>query len=355
MYKRGILLTGSITMALLLSGCFQGEQSLEDMDPPQNAEPVDNLENGENSEGVSDEGEQTEVSETVPRQLYLVDANGMVAAQTIELPNPESKEVASQVLEYLVKGGPVTSMLPNGFQAVLPEGTQILGVNLQEDGTIVVDFSEEFKDYEAKEELQILESITHTLTQFDNVNTVQLQINGHAVKEMPVNGTPVGEGYSRANGINVTDTDTVDLINSKAVTMYYPTQHDENRYYVPVTQYVETDNEDIYSSIVESLLDGPGFNTNVQHVFNPTTLLKGEPTLQEGVLDLTFSQDILLEEGTGVISDEVMETLVRTLTEQEGIEAVDVKVENVEQIMNENGETYEEPVTKQQFTPTEKL
>ncbi|MCG3421058.1 GerMN domain-containing protein [Oceanobacillus jordanicus] len=355
MYKRGILLTGSITMAILLSGCFQGEESLEDMDPPQNASPVDNIEDGEDNESVAGDGEETSVNETVPRELYLVDANGMVAAQTIELPNPESKEVASQVLEHLVKGGPVTSMLPNGFQAVLPEGTQILGVNLQEDGTIVVDFSEEFQDYDAKEELQILESITHTLTQFENVNTVQLQINGHAVKEMPVNGTPIGEGYSRANGINVTETDTTDLINSKAVTMYYPTEHDENRYYVPVTQYVETNDEEIYASIIQSLLEGPGFNTNVQHVFNSTTLLTGEPTLSDGVLNLTFNEDILLKDGEGVIADEVMETIVRTLTEQQGIEAVDVKVENVEQLVNENGETYEEPVTKQQFTPTEKL
>ncbi|WP_042223303.1 GerMN domain-containing protein [Oceanobacillus manasiensis] len=355
MHKRGILITGSITMAILLSGCFQGEQSLEDMDPPQNAEPVDSLENGEKNEDESVEGEGTAVNETVPRELYLVDANGMVAAQTIELPNPESKEVASQVLEYLVKGGPVTSMLPNGFQAVLPEGTQILGVNLQEDGTIVVDFSKEFEDYEAKEELQILESITHTLTQFENVNTVQLQINGHEVKEMPVNGTPIGEGYSRANGINVTDTDTVDLINSKAVTMYYPTEHNKNRYYVPVTQYVETKDEDMYASIVQSLLEGPGFNTNVQHVFNPSALLTGETKLSDGVLNLTFNEDILVKDGNGVISDEVMETIVRTLTEQDGIEAVDVKVENIEQLVNENGETYEEPVTKQQFIPSEKL
>src|SRR5690625_2164378 len=187
--------------------------------------------------------EESEVeAETVPRQLYLIDANGLVAAQTLELPAPESNEVAQQVLEHLVKGGPVTPMLPNGFQAVLPEGTEVNGVNLQGDGTMIVDFSSEFSECEAEDEVQIVESVTHTLTQYENVHQVQLRMNGHPLREMPVNGTPIGEGYSRVNGINVMDTD-LNLMNSQAVTMYYPAEHNENRYYVPVTQYVENAGE----------------------------------------------------------------------------------------------------------------
>lgn len=333
---------------------------MEEMDPPPNAEAVDNLENISEEDAVNKENEENvnekaDSEETVARQLYLMDANGMVAPQTIELPN--TKQVAHQVVEYLVKGGPVTEMLPNGFQAVLPEGTEVLGVNLQEDGTMIVDVSEEFKNYEAADELKILESITHTLTQFENVSKVKLWINGHPQTEMPVNGTPIGEGYSRTNGINIADTDTLDLLESTAVTLYYPAEHGENRYYVPVTQHIEVaeDNDNEYSSIVQALIDGPGLNTNVVHVFNPDTILTNKPELNDGVLELVFSKDILQDSEQAVIADEVMETLVRTLTEQENIEAVDVKVEDVEQLVNENGEEYTEPVTKQAFTPTEKL
>ncbi|AXI09615.1 spore gernimation protein [Oceanobacillus sp. 143] len=365
MQKKGLLMTGAITLSVLLTGCFQGEQSLEDLDPPQNAEEVNNLEKpttDEDSKASSEESEQTEgeetsevAEETVPRQLFLLDANGMVASQTLELPKLESKEVATQVIEYLVKGGPVTEMLPNGFQAVLPEGTEVIGVNLKEDGTMIVDLSEEFKDYQASEELQILESVTHTLTQFENVNKVQLWINGHPQTEMPVNGTPIGEGYSRANGINITDTDTLDLVNSQAVTMYYPAEHGENRYYVPVTQYVEKGEEEFFHSIVQSLLEGPGYQADVVNVFNSQTDLASEPVLSDGVLELVFNEEILKDSEQGIIADEVMETLVRTLTEQEAIDAVDIKVENKEKLVNENGESYDEPVTKQTFTPTEKL
>src|SRR5690625_3051703 len=100
----------------------------------------------------------------------------MVAAQTLELPISDNKEVATQVLTYLIKGGPVTPILPNGFQAVLPEGTEILGLSLQEDGTLIVDVSEEFEDYEAEDELKILQAMTYTLTQFDSVDRIKLWI-----------------------------------------------------------------------------------------------------------------------------------------------------------------------------------
>lgn len=360
MLKRSILLTGAITLTIGLTGCFQGEQSLEEMDPPENAEAVDNAKDvvkDEDTETVKEEEESEEetVTDTVARQLYLIDSNGMVAAQTLELPNAESKEVATQVLQYLVKDGPVTSMLPNGFQAVLPEGTEVLGINLQEDGTMIVDLSKEFENYEAKDELKILEAMTHSLTQFENVDEIQLRVNGNPLSEMPVNGTPIAEGYSRASGINIVDTDTLDLVNSKAVTMYYPTEYNENRYYIPVTQYVENKDNDTYASIVQALVDGPGFQTNITQVFDPKTLLTNTPNLKDGVLELVFNKEILKDADKSVISDEVMETLVRTLTEQQKVEAVNVKVEDTDELVNENGETYTEPVTKQTFVPSEKL
>lgn len=354
-------------LAVILTGCFQGEQSMEEIDaPPHDAEAVNN--EGKDSTGdkesagedvedaeATDEEEEDAASDTAARQLYLIDADGMVVSQTLELPTEESKEVAKQALEYLVKDGPVTSILPNGFQAVLPEGTEILGLDTQEDGTMIVDVSKEFENYEAKEELNILEAMTFTLTQFENVDKVQLRINGHSQTEMPVDGTPIKEGYTRANGINLKESDTLDLVDSQAVTMYYPAEHNESRYYVPVTQHIENGDQDMFSSVVQTLIDGPGYNTNVTQVFNSQTSLTNKPSLKDGVLELVFSKEVLEDADKAMISDEVMETLVRTLTEQEGVEAVEVKVEDMDQLVNENEEAYTEPVTKKSFVPTEKL
>jgi len=372
--KRHIVLIVSFffLFSLLLTGCFQGEQAVENKDASKDAKTVDqatdtttedadeeDAEKDKEDEGDQDEGVEIELEEdadeTVARQLYLIDVNGAIAPQTLELPSADSKEVASQVLQYLIKDGPVSAILPNGFQAVLPEETEVLGLNLQEDGTLIVDVSKEFENYEAEDELKVLQSMTFTLTQFEEIDKIELWINGYPQDEMPVNGTPITEGYSRTNGINIVATDTLDLLNSQAVTMYYPTEYNENRYYVPITQHIEVDELDRYSPIVQALIDGPGYEVNVTHVFNTETLLMDRPRLNDGILELEFNEEILKDSEKGIISDEVMETLARTLTEDSKVEAIEVRVKDKTEILNENGEVYDEPVTTQLFTQAKKL
>ncbi|UFT97965.1 GerMN domain-containing protein [Radiobacillus kanasensis] len=365
--KKLTVYTSVFTFSLiLLSGCglFKGEQSLEEMDkPPEEATYTNDLkdaasetsEEGKIKESADAEKGAEATTDTVERQLYLLDSNGMVVPQTVSIPKAESKAVASQVLEYLVKNGPVTELLPNGFQAVLPAGTQILGLDMKENGTLVVDVSDEFKNYEAESEEEILQAMTYTLTQFENVKKVQLWINGYEQEVMPVNGTPISKGVSRANGINIREGHSVDLMNSEAVTLYYPTQHDGNFYHVPITQHVEVEKDNVYQSIVETLVNGPTLGSNLLNVFNDGTSLTAEPTYKDGVLTLNFNENVLNSVEQASISDKVMETLVLTLTDQPGVEAVDVKVENVEQVFNESGEAYSEPVTRNTFVPTGKL
>lgn len=340
----------------LLTGCMKGEQSESSLNITEDVELVDELPEDEldETEDVEEDATEETSSSTVSRTLYLMDANGMVVPQEFDLPKAESKEVATQVLQYLVKGGPVTSILPNGFQAVLPEDTEILSLNLKDDGTLTVDVSEEFKNYEAKDELSIIEAMTHTLTQFDSVDRIKLRIEGVDQATMPVEGTPISGGYSKSNGINIIDKNFKSLSKSEAVTMYYPKQYNDNYYYVPVTQYVAKEEEEFFNSFVSTLLDGPGYHLNVVQVFNPHTMLSEKPVLKDGVLQLVFNESILKDEEKSILADDVMETLVRSLTEQELVKAIDIKVENRDNILSENGKPYREPVTKQ-FISNNKL
>lgn len=351
-----LIMTGLISVSIILTGCFKGEQSLdEEMDPPKRAEEVEKQSDDEAVDNESAKDKETS-EEAVDRQLFLIDADGKVAPQTVDLPKDDSMAVASQALEYLVKDGPVQNVLPNGFQAVIPANTEINSVDLKDDSTLVVDVSEEFENYEEEDEQNILEAMTFTVTQFDSVDKMKLEINGEPQDEMPVDETPIGDGYSRANGINLMETDTVDLIDSEAVTMYYPTEFNESEYFVPVTQHVSTEkDEDVFSSIVQALIDGPGYDINSAQVFNSDVSLASKPTLDDGVLNVVFNNEVLKNKDKMTISDDVMETLVRTLTEQEDVQAVNVEVENADKLFNENGEAYSEPITRDMVTNTEKL
>jgi germination protein M len=197
--------------------------------------------------------------------------------------------------------------------------------------------------------------MTYTLTQFENVEKIKLWINGVEQNEMPVNGTPVSMGYSRENGINVHQSEAVDLMESEATTLYFPMQsEDESIYYVPITQHIEKGTSE-YESIVQALLNGPSFELPLQNYINTGSKLAQAPVIQDGTLSLTFNENILTNSEKSMLADEVMRSLVLTLTEQEGVEAVEVSVENHDQVVNESGQPYTEPVSKDMVVPTDSI
>ncbi|MDX8046601.1 GerMN domain-containing protein [Gracilibacillus sp. S3-1-1] len=374
--KKYVLAVSLCILLLLLAGCgvFKGEQTLDQIDaPPEETELTDDLDNiPDGSEDVerdpeeegteideesteSIEEEESATSEIVTRTLYLLDQNGLVVPQELQIPSPQSNAVAKQVLEYLVQDGPVTAMLPSGFQAVLPAGTEIIDLNLEADGTLVVNVSEEFASYQPENEQKILESMTHTLTQFDNVERMKLWIDGEEQNTMPVNGTPISEGYSRANGINIHQVHGVDLMESEAATLYFPMQGNEMVYFVPVTQHVPMNEENKLQSVVQALMEGPSFELPLEHYINTGAQLVSEPNLEDGVLSVNFNENILSNSAKSMIADEVMQSIVLTLTEQEGVDAVEVSVENHEEVISEDGQTYTEPVSKEMISPSESI
>ncbi len=354
MQKNGVLLLLIMTLIFVLGGCFQGEQNVKEIDVPEDVEVIEEEQADETDvDEEKDDADDTESPETVEREIYVLDADGMVVPQTFELPKSES--AAMQVLEYMVIDGPITELLPNGFQAVLPAETTILGVNLKEDGTLIVDVSEEFEQYEADNEQKIIQAMTHTLTQFNDVERIKLWMNGHELTEMPVEGTPISEGYSRANGINIMTTTKPDVLHSEVATVFFPKQQQDEVYYVPVTQYFDGQEGDMLTSIIESLLRQPQTDQQFVNVFNDETTLLKKPNVRDGVVQLEFSEHILQEQENAIIANDVMETLVRTLTEQEGIEAVEVMVNDETTLLNEEGLKYEQPVTAEDFTQSEKM
>src|SRR5699024_9410630 len=220
---------------------------------------------------------------------------------------------------------------------------------------LVVDVAEEFKEYQADDELRILQAMNHTLTEFKDVDKIKLWMIGYELTEMSVNGTPISEGNSKANGINMMTNKQTNLLHSTALIKILPKQYEETLYYVPVTQYYHGNEDNIFAEMVEDLVMPTGSKSQFMQVFNDGTKLLNEPSLDDGVLQLEFSEDILHEKENGVIADEVMETLVRTLTEQEDVEAIEVTVEEQETLINETGHMYEEPVTKEDFIQSEKM
>lgn len=341
-----MLFCAVIIFSLLLAGCgLLGGEEKKQIDPPQKVTYEDKGEAGasETTSSKKDSAkENNAVENTVMTELYLVDKEGFVVPQSMALPTAEG--IAKQSVEYLVKNGPVTEMLPNNFQAVLPEDTRV-SVDIK-DSTATVDFSKEFKNYKPEEELKILQSVTWTLTQFDSVDKVKLQINGEELKEMPVNGTPINDGLSRADGINLDTKDIVDIANTKPVTVYYIGGEEGAYYYVPVTRRVENKMKDNIEAAVNELVDGPKYGSGLVSDFASTVKLVEKPMIEDGKVTLNFNESIFGSFKEKVVSEHLLNTLVLSLTEQKGIESVSVLVNGKAELVNENGKKISEPVTR---------
>jgi germination protein M len=344
--KKAFLISAVFIFSSFLTGCglLQGEE-MKQIDPPQKVtyENDVQLENDQTAAVKKKINADKKAAEsTVLTELYLIDKNGYVVPQTLPLPKTEG--IAKQALEHLVVNGPVTDMLPNGFKAVIPADTQ-LSVDIK-DGVATVDFSKEFANYKPEDELKILQSITWTLTQFDSVKKVKLQMNGKELDEMPVNGTPIGDGLTRADGINIDTKDVVDIANTKGLTVYFVGGEEGNYYYVPVTQRVENKAKNTIEAAIKELVEGPGYATNLQSEFSPDVKLIDKPKIENGKVTLNFNESIYGSYKEKIVSDHLLNTLVLSLTEQKGIESVSILVNGKAELVTEKGEKLSNSVTR---------
>lgn len=329
------------TMWLAGCGLFSTKEKTQ-IDPPTDVSLVNDESALNETSGKQVKGDKANVEGKVKTELYLIDKNGYVVPQTLNL--PKSEGVAKQAVEYLVKDGPVTDLLPNGFRAVLPADTQV-SVKVDK-GIATVNFSKEFKNYQKEDELKILQSITWTLTQFDSIEKVKLKLNGVELKEMPVNGTPISDGLTRASGINIDTSDVNDITNTKAITVYYVGGDEGNYYYVPVTRRVSETNEDNLSAVVTELVKGPSLSSQLLTEFVPDVALLDTPKVSNGKVTLNFNDSILGSFKEKKVSQSILNALVLSLTEQKGIKSVEVQVNGSTKLLNEDGKPLTEPVLR---------
>ncbi|GGA17207.1 spore germination protein GerM [Paenibacillus marchantiophytorum] len=273
--------------------------------------------------------------------VYVKDAKGFVAPLSLGL--PKSVSVAKTTLEYMVVGGPVASLLPSGFQALLPKGTKIVSLNITSDKRAIVDFSKEFLNYDKQDERKILEAVTWNLTNFSSVEKVQLRVEGKDLKEMPQAKTPLDAPLARSMGINIEKAEDAEFGQSTPVTLYFLNQNDQNyKYYVPVTRLVKR-TDDVATAVVNQLIKGPDQKKGLAAVLNKTTEVKSiKPS--EGLITVDFSNKLLGADQKA--SADALQSVILSLTENTGYKQVQIKVDGAVVKSSASDQNYTKPVSR---------
>ncbi|MCZ8519132.1 MULTISPECIES: GerMN domain-containing protein [Paenibacillus] len=323
-------------VVLLTSGCSLLEsknQSLQ-IDPPQTT----------GMEAVPTSGKATVQTIANPMQItiYAKDEKGFVAPIALQVEKTES--TARRALEYMVDGGAVQGQLPAGFTSLLPKGTEVKDIDINKEQKLAtVDFSKMFNDYNLADERKILEGLTWTLTNFPSVEKVRIRVEGKAITEMPVGGTPVDDTLTRAMGINLEKPDGVEYGQSTPVTLYFLNQNQEEfNYYVPVTRLVKRTDQ-IDEAVVEQLIAGPDQKKGLTAVMQGAQLLK--VSRADDLITVNFSESMLGKDKKAPA--EALKAVVLSLTENAGAGAkVQILVNGEAKVSASDNQNYAKPVAR---------
>lgn len=176
----------------------------------------------------------------VKRRVYLISEDDYTIPLTVSLDKKSNvHEEMLDVINLLKVSSKASNEYLRGF---IPDDTRVNSLT-NNNGDLIIDFSEEFLSYKEKNEAKMIEALKATMFQFDEVKSVTISVENNILSSLPNNQTPISKIHSSLNNIFYQPS----LIeNKELVTVFYNRKYDNNhKYLVPVSLYAsrgESDN-----------------------------------------------------------------------------------------------------------------
>ena len=251
--------------------------------------------------------------------IYLLDKNDYIGRSSIVTCNCDVVSKAKQLIEGLIIDGMQSNIIPNGFRSILPPNTKILNLSLDND-VLTIDFSKDILDISKDYEEKMIEALVYTLTNLEGINKIKILVESNELKNLPNSGKKLNEILDKSFGINKEYSLTT-LNNAQAYTVYYVSSYNDNYYYVPVTKYINNDNQDKIKLIINTLATSFSYESNLMSFLNESTKLLNYE-LNDDSITLNFNEMILNDIASGSILEEVVYTICLSLEDSLGVKEV---------------------------------
>lgn len=230
----------------------------------------------------TDQIEEEGLRETL---LYYRDNKGLLVPVMKRIPWDEG--IAKSAVNLLVdKPGIREDLALVGLLPVLPAGTEIIGMSINE-GLAKVDFNQNILSYETeRDEKAIVQSIVYTLTEFEAIDQVRLLVDGKEIKKLP-HGTKVNQPLERENinlGLQLGEEEI------PVVVYYKTTSNGEDSLFVPVTKGINSLKADI-KSVLTALVEGAPEDKGLYSEL-PAGVELNDVYVKDGVAYIDFSKEI---------------------------------------------------------------
>ena len=254
-------------------------------------------------------------------QVYLLDEDATLIPYTLGIEEGlDLNQRVAEVLRLMTIGNePV-----QGVRGLLPNNAQLENCTLQ-GSQLSLYFPENFRNYDPKTEMRLLEGLTWAVTQFDEVSEVLLYLAGEPLTHMPQLSTPVPLPLNRQIGINNFENTVNRLHDSHSLTVFYTRQKNGSSVYVPKT--LRISNQTSLQDKLSSILSDISVFSQLKQPLAETPLTVLDCALDEGLLTINVSGEILDEEKK--INEELVTSLLLSIQSSLGVSQVQLQVDGV--------------------------
>lgn len=251
--------------------------------------------------------------------IYLLDKNNYLVKTKILLDTSDKKEQIKLLLKNLTKNS--NSKFPEGLTAPIPENTKVLSINYDEE-YVSIDFNSKLLKLDNILKERMIESIVYSIMDLGNIKGVIISVNDEVI-----------EGYEKvldkSIGINK-KYDIKSRENINKVVVYYLEDINDNKYYVPVTKYLN-DSRDKVKIIVDELTSSYIYEPNLMSFLNSNAELIDYKE-QENIMTLNFNNAIF--DSNSKVEEEVKYTLAYSVFDNYDVNQVLIQVDgkNIETI-----------------------
>lgn len=248
--------------------------------------------------------------------IYLLNDNDLLVKVNVLMNDSDSlNEKVIDILNNLLNNDATAKEL----RRVIPNKTKILNTEIDDD-YLSVSFSKDVLNIDEKYQEKLIESIAYSIFEIGEIKKISIYVEEENINKY---FSFVPEIITRDFGINK-KYDIKSFRDIQKVVVYYIDEIDNNKYFVPVTSYINDDEEKI-KIIIESLSSSYIYEPNLISLLNNNTELINYE-INDDIMLLNFNNSIFISDGN--ILEEVIYTISNSVFDSYDVNKVVFNVEN---------------------------
>ena len=255
--------------------------------------------------------------------IYLLDENNYLVKTKVLLDEDTLEDNIKNTISNLTISS--NSKFPDKLNAIIPKNTKLNNITIEDD-IVTLDFSKELLNINEELSTKLIESIVYSITELDSITKVNIMVESTPLETYPNSNKKIIMPLTRDIGINNEYTyNTLDNITK--VVIYYGEDINNDIYYVPVTKYLNNnDNKDKIDIIVEELTTSYIYEDNLRSILNENVELIDKEIIDEDLLILNFNSALF--DNNSTIKEEVLYTLSYSVFSNYDVNTISFKVDN---------------------------